>query len=279
MQLPRPVLPSQLTYNDLNGSEATEILVDWFRQLLKSNPLMQPHLTLPMAKFTLDIAVGIDMYVGGSVPVESPPERLDIGGSVTLDNKVAGSGATRDILSPGRQMEHTAERYSTVVNAAPIPGGRPPDEVREAHGLQVPRPAYGPRDTGSHLFLADVPDTQTDASGGRRGEVAPGYTFSEQVVRPGMPSASTLDQHIPVDKGEIHIDLTGDGIVHESGMRVKERAHVSSVKEAGDERGHSYSSVNGVYDPGPAGLMTRRGGGGLGTDGRPRISFGNSHRG
>jgi hypothetical protein len=280
MQLPRPVLPSQLTYNDLNGAEATEVLVDWFRQLLKSNPQMQPHLTLPMARFTLDINVGIDMYIGGSVPVESPPEHMDIAGSVSLDNKVAGAGSVlyRDILTPGRQMEHTEQRLSTVVNAAPIPGGQPPDAVRESHDLPVPRPGYGSRDTGSHMFLADIVDVPSDASGGRRGEVAPGYTFSEQVVTPSHP-VHALDQHIPVDKGEIHIDLTGDGIVHESGMRVKERAHVSSVKEAGDERGKPYSSVNGVYDPGPAGLMTRRGGSGLGTDGRSRISFGNSNRG
>jgi hypothetical protein len=283
MQMPRPVLPSQLTYNDLNGAEATEVLVDWFRQLLKSHPVMQPHLTLPMARFTLDIAVGVDMYIGGSVPVESPPEHMDIAGSVSMDNKVAGSQLTqlREILTPGRQIEHTEQRFSTIVNAAPIPGGQPPDEVRHAHDLPVPRPAYGPRDTGSHMFLADVVDVQPDASGGRRGEVAPGYTFSEQVVSPGAgrPASHALDQHIPVDKGEIHIDLTGDGIVHDSGMRVKERAHVSSVKEAGDERGKPYSSVNGVYDPGPAGLMTRRGSGGLGTDGRSRISFGNSNRG
>jgi hypothetical protein len=290
MQMPRPVIPSQLTYNDLNGAEATEILVDWFRQLLKSNPQMQPHLTLPMARFTLDINVGIDMYIGGSVPVDSPPEHMDISGSVSLDNKVAGAGSVlyRDILTPGRQMEHTGagpqrvehteQRFSTVVNAAPIPGGQPPDAVRESHDLPVPRPGYGSRDTGSHMFLADVVDPHMDVSGGRRGEVAPGYTFSEQVVTPNH-AAHSLDQHIPVDKGEIHIDLTGDGIVHESGMRVKERAHVSSVREAGDERGKPYSSVNGVYDPGPAGLMTRRGGGGLGTDGRPRISFGNSNRG
>jgi hypothetical protein len=284
MQMPRPVIPSQLTYNDLNGAEATEVLVDWFRQLLKSNPQMQPHLTLPMARFTLDINVGIDMYIGGSVPVESPPEHMDIAGSVSLDNKLAGSQPRdiqvlhpRDILTPGRHMEHTEQRLSTIVNAAPIPGGQPPDAVRESHDLPVPRPGYGPRDTGSHMFLADV-NTVPDPSGGRRGEVATGYTFSEQVVTPSHP-AHALDQHIPVDKGEIHIDLTGDGIVHESGMRVKERAHVSSVKEAGDERGKPYSSVNGVYDPGPAGLMTRRGGGGLGSDGRPRISFGNSNRG
>ena len=293
MQMPRPVLPSQLTYNDLNGSEATEVLVDWFRQLLKSHPVMQPHLTLPMAKFTLDIAIGVDMYIGGSVPVESPPEHMDIAGSVSMDNKVAGAGAPVDVRSRasngdaagsavrGTGFEHSDHKFSTVVNAAPIPGGQPPDEVRVSHDLPVPRPAYGPRDTGSHMFLADVVDAQPDASGGRRGEVAPGYTFSEQVVSPGgtRPASHALDQHIPVDKGEIHIDLTGDGIVHDSGMRVKERAHVSSVKEAGDERGKPYSSVNGVYDPGPAGLMTRRGSGGLGTDGRSRISFGNSNRG
>lgn len=268
-QLPR--LPSQLTYNDLNGAEATEILVDWFRQLLKSNALMQPHLTLPMAKIALGVSVGIDMYTGGSVPCDAPPDHIDIGGTVDLDNRIGVSVAPHT-----QNSRHTEQKLSTVINAAPVPGGRPPDELRAIHGLPVPGPGYGPRETGSHLFLADVPDI----SGGRRGEVAEGYRFSEQAVTPSAPGHS-LDQHIPLDRGEIHIDLAGSGIRHESGMLVKERTHISSVKEAGDERGKPYSSVNGVYDAGPAGLMSksRQGGAGLGGDGRSRISFGNSHRG
>ena len=275
-QLPR--LPSQLTYNDLNGSEATEILVDWFRQLLRSNPQMQPHLTLPMAKFTLDVVVGIDMYVGGTVPVASPPEHMDITGVVTLDNSVAGGPVPSMCADRAPRLERVDERRLTgVINAAPIEGGRVPDEIRTSHDLPVPGPGYGPRSTGSHMFLSDIPDT--DTTGGRHGEVAPGYTFSEQIVKPGVISAESLEQHIPVDNGEIHAEYRGDGIRHESGMTVKAPTHRASVKELGDGKGQPYSSVNAVYDAGPRGLMNGRHSGGLYSDGRPRIVFGNQHGG
>jgi len=291
-------LPSQLTYNDLNGLEATEILVHWFRQLLSQQPLLQPHLTLPMAKITLDIGVQIDMYIGGTVPVASPPDRVDIAGSVSLSNDLSTVGGSNVRMSgpggmtarlahdasnmPRREApaesccEHTENKLSTVINAAPLPGGSPPDQVREQHGLGVPRPGYGPRDTGSHLFLADVIDT---TSSKRDGIVADGYTFAPDA--PLMPAAQVLEQTIPVDDGSIQIDLSGAGIRHESGITVKAPDHRASVKSFGDEKGHKYSSVNGVYDAGPAGLMGKsmRGGGGLGGDGRSRISFGNNHRG
>jgi hypothetical protein len=281
-------LPASLTYNDLNGGEAVEILCDWFRQLLKSHPLMQPHLTLPMAVLDLKVQVGVDMYIGGSVPVSSPPEHLDIGGGVKLTNEIPGSGAAPS------QLQYTEQEFRATVNAAPIPGGLPPDKVREQHGLQVPRPGYGSRDTGSHMFLADVPDplagelqrevsrlaagtTVPDAAsstGGRRGDVADGYVFSSEVVtQPGGK------QVIPVDNGSIRVDMEGEAIQH-AGLSVSAGTHVSSAKVLGDQRGKPYESVNGVMDAGPRGLMRPgRGAGGLYTDGRPRLSFGNSHRG
>jgi hypothetical protein len=288
MPLPQR-LPSQLTYNDLNGDEAVEILCDWFRQLLRTQPLMQPHLTLPMAVLTLDVRVGVDMYVGGTVPVDSPPEHLDITGNVELNNRIPdarGSGR-RAVETAKREPQHTEHELHAEINAAPIPGGQPPDQVRDRHGLPVPRPGYGPRETGSHLFLADLPDLNADihkelqrvvppapdATGGRRGEVADGYVFSAEAVN--QPSS----QHIPVHNGAIDVELTGNSIRHDSGVTVTAGTHVASKKTLGDQGGKPYSSVNGVYDPGPAGLMRPGGGGGLGADGRPRISFGNSHRG
>ena len=273
-----PRLPSQLTYNDLNGSEAVEILTDWFRQLLLTQPLMQPHLTLPMAKLSLDILVGIDMFVGGTVPVASPPDRLEIKGEVKLFNSLSGSPDGDSLLrATGRDsvLEHREERLSTIVNAAPLPGGVPPDQVREQHGLPVPRPGYGPRDTGSHLFLSDVAEAtevKRSATGGRKGIVADGYVFSSDPATPGRDS--TVEQTIDLENGAIVIDMTGHKIRHESGMVVGDDTHRRSVKEFGDNRGPKYSSVNGVYDPGPAGLMSGRREG-LGADGRAPISFGN----
>ena len=280
-------LPSTQTYNDLNGAEAIEILTDWFIQLLKSQPLLQPHLTLPHAKIGLSIDVRIEMYAGGTVPVTSPPDVQTVNGTVVVENHL-----------------------STTVNAAPLPGGQPPDAVRRAHNLPISRPGYGPRDTGSHIFLSDVvaetersarsirdriaaasieQDQNRDAAarnadpdfavrgtvqsaGGRVGIVADGYVLAEAAVD------HPLEQSIPVDNGEIKVELGGKGIEH-AGMKVLDDTHRASVKTFGDGRGERRSSVNGVYDAGPRGLMNNPNGGGLGSDGRPRISFGNDRRG
>jgi hypothetical protein len=270
-----PRLPSQLTYNDLNGSEATEILCDWFRQLLTSQPQFQPHLTLPNAKFSLNVSVAVDMYVGGTVPVASPPERLTIAGRVSLENSTDDAGGP---------AQHTEVDLAASVNVSPTAGGEPPDKVREKHDLPIPSPGYGPRETGSHLFLADqlappskfaqhrpAPPDPLEATGGRDGIVAEGYVFSGQRVDPRQ--SGPLQQTIPVDKGSIQLDNSGNAIRHESGMTVTAGTHVASKKTAGDQAGAAYGSVNGVYDPGPAGLANHGGGS------RPRISFGNSNRG
>jgi hypothetical protein len=279
-------LPSQLTYNDLNGSEATEILVDWFRQLLQRQALLQPHLTLPMADIHLGVHVDINMYIGGTVPIASPPEHEEINGSISLTNHLSAfdsASSTEDLYAARRLREqpvseHREDDLSTRVNAAPIPGGSPPDQIREQHDLPVPRPGYGSRDTGSHLFLSDVTDETTrraSETGGREGVVADGYTFSRETAN----TTQVLDsQSIELENGEIKIDLAGAGVSH-AGMLVKDDSHRKSKKEFGDRQGERYSSVNGVIDPGPAGLMNRRGGGGLGSDGRQRLNFGNNNRG
>jgi hypothetical protein len=273
--------PASLPYNDLNGREATEILVDWFRQLLRGHYLLQPHLTLPMAVFDLQVHIGVDMYVGGSVPVQSRPDHIDINGSTSITNNIPD--ASRDTVT---RTEHD---FAATVNAAPVPGGLPPDQVREQHGLPVPRPGYGSRDTGSHLFLADIPDVDADvaaeakrvftaapaqdSTGGRRGDVAEGYVFSSE------PVTQASAQTIPVDNGAIRVNMDGSPI-QAAGISVSAGTHVSSKKELGDQKGQAYESVNGVMDAGPRGLMRPgRGAGGLYTDGRPRLSFGNSHRG
>jgi hypothetical protein len=157
----------------------------------------------------------------------------------------------------------------------------------------VPRPGYGSRDTGSHLFLADIfegpseaelkqalpdngkasPPAAPDTTGGRRGDVAEGYVFSSE------PVTHVGHQTIPVDNGAIRVNMDGSPI-QAAGISVSAGTHVSSKKELGDQKGQAYESVNGVLDAGPRGLMRPgRGTGGLYTDGRPRLSFGNGHRG
>jgi hypothetical protein len=321
-------LPSNLTYNDLNGVEAREALVDWFRQLLDSHPPFgQQHLTLPMAKISLDLTVSVDSYIGGSVPIESPAESMDIHAAVTLDNNLTNlanpanpTNLISEMVERAAPMSpapaRASARRTAVINAAPIPGGSPPDQIRERHNLPIPRPGYGDRETGRHLFIGDVEvsvspsrlpgldgratemfdmrdvshSNRTDPepdntnriidpsdnlpSGGRQGIVADGYVFASEITQTA-PSR----QEILVDKGKIKLDMSGEGIDH-AGIHVTAGTHVSSVKTLGDQGGQPYESVNGVYDAGPAGLMRPgRSGGGLYSDGRPRISFGNNNRG
>ena len=304
MPFQRQPLPHRPPYNDLNGREAIEALCDWFRQAISSDPLLQPHLTLPMARIALAIDISIDMYIGGSVPIASPPDNHSIHREGMIENNLSAEGpavgpdgfeARTGRVAPS---EHRDRTLQAAINAAPIPGGELPDKIREKHNLPIPGPGYGDRETGRHLFVGDPdmpaqepyrftvsrpvpqvnePPNQAErirTAGTREGIVADGYKFADEVPRP------VAVQEIPVGSGEIKIDMTGQGIQH-AGMTVKERDHRASVKEFGDERGDKYSSVNGVYDAGPAGLMGKasRGGGGLGGDGRQRISFGNSQRG
>jgi hypothetical protein len=277
-------LPSQLTYNDLNGHEAVEILTDWFRQLLATRPELQPHLTLPNARIGLTIGVAIDMFVGGTVPVASPPEKLEFGGQVVLDNRApdgqSGSSA------------HVEADLSQIINAAPVAGGKPPDQVREDHGLPVPKPGYGPRETGSHLFIADVieqservradarvREREDNPAGGREGIVAEGYQFSGEPASASVSAnaPSGVEQVIPLGRGKIEIDLTGEGKMRQGGQTFTAGTHAASKKVLGDQAGAEYGSVSGTYDAGPAGLARPGRGGGLYSDGRSRISFGNKH--
>jgi hypothetical protein len=256
-------LPSNLTYNDLNGLETREILSNWFMQFLASQPALQAHLTLPNARINLEVAINVELFVGGTVPIESPPEQLLMRGNVGIVN------SSLHDAPPDPQFKFPASMQTTI-NVAPVAGGNPPDQVREQHGLPIPTPGYGSRETGSHLFVGDINSPQQapykvpepPINGGRVGIVSEGYKFSDEVV-----VAGSTEQSINVDKGRIEIDLTGQGKMR----------HVASVKEAGDQKGSEYGSVSGTYDAGPAGLASHRGGGGLYSDGRSRIRFGNNH--
>jgi len=274
--------PSLVTYNDLNGEEVREILVDWFRQLLSSQPVMQKHLTLPMAKIDLKVTVDVAMFHGGTVPVASPPEVMSILGDVSVQNAIAA------------QQPHV--ELAAVVNAAPIPGGQPPDQIRSQHDLPIARPGYGDRSIGGHVQVADIVDivestveetnrrreaagvrlpqpangddataALTVDSSGRRGCVAEGYIFA------GPPPVNgTVEQEIPVDNGAIDIDLTGQGRMKQGGMTVTAGTHTASKSKFGDRAGEKYGSVAATYDLGPAGLATNGGGS------RTKLGFGNN---
>ena len=242
-------LPSILTYNDLNGEEATEIIMDWVHQLVKSHPLMQRHLTLPMADIHINLDIDVDMHIGGAV-FGATPENLKIGGKTTLCARI---------------------------NAAPIDGGRPPDMVREQHNLPVSKPGYGSREVGSHMFMADIveetaqrqapklPEVQPQRQSVRDSEVAMPETYVHASECP-VGIDQIPEQHIDIAAGGIDIDLSGKGRMRQGDMVVTAGSHVSSKKVLGDGGGTKYGSVSGTYDLGPAGLDR-------GQNNRSRIKF------
>jgi hypothetical protein len=119
-------LPRQLVYNDLTGEEVRHILLERVGQCLQQVPYLQRHLTLPRVKMTLQIH--LDLYAD-----QKAAERHTIEDSVEISSSTS-LPAAEPIFSA---------TIEDSVNAAPGPGGKPPDQVRDEHGLGIPTPARG----------------------------------------------------------------------------------------------------------------------------------------
>jgi hypothetical protein len=129
-------LPATLTYNELDGTEVAHVLEDRFGQVLRSVPYLQRHLTLPRVRMTLQVK--LEIWADQPHPeTQSIHDQLEI-----LTAPYEGTAA----------VVFTAE---SVDSAAPGPGGHPPDQIRETHGLPVARAGPGPRDAGAHIVTSD----------------------------------------------------------------------------------------------------------------------------
>ena len=160
-------LPSTLTFNELNGEEVKQILESRCAQVLDGVPYFQKHITLPRVKMTFQVKL--------EIWADQPhPEQINIGDSLTV------------ILDEPELIETiTAE---SVDNAAPIPGGQPPDRLRQMHGLPVATPARGPQEVGGHIALSD----SYQPLDGREVEDRPGLKVNRtgSGVIDGMPTSS-----------------------------------------------------------------------------------------
>ena len=154
------------------------------------------------------------------------------------------------------------------VCAAPLPGGHPPDQVREQHGLHIPRPSAGDQSVGAQFFLADstgaappqapppsgpaVPVAQP-ADAVREGAVADGFIFATDpgsTARVQRPVESAIAAYGRADA--VKIDPTGAGRMYQGRMVIEAPEHTGEM----DLKGKTYGSVTGTLDPGPAGLAT-----------------------
>lgn len=170
-------LPTTITFNELDGTEAAHVLKERFGQVLAQEPYLQRHITLPRVRMTL--AVTLEMWVD-----QPYPEIKTITDSVMVNTSLPSQEAPAAVL--------TAE---SVVSSAPIPGGHPPDQIREEHGLAIPQPARGPREVGGHIVTSDQ-YVGVPASGGslegREVEDMPGLRVSRtgSGMIGGLPTSS-----------------------------------------------------------------------------------------
>lgn len=137
-------LPSSLTYNELNGEEIKQVLIERFRTILNDVPYLQRHLTLPRIKMSLSVT--LDRYAETNSPEQSViTDRLTIINSDPSD-------LDTDQLSLALAESTT---LSSTVNSAPVRGGQPAGQIREEHGIVDPGPVRGDRAIGGQFFHQD----------------------------------------------------------------------------------------------------------------------------
>ena len=113
-----------------------EILENRCQQIFQNVPYFQRHLTLPRVKMTLNVKL--------EIWADQPhPEQINIGDSLTV---VLDQPVLEEVI-----------HAESVDAAAPIPGGHPPDQIREMHGLPVSQPTRGAREVGGQIVIADQP--------------------------------------------------------------------------------------------------------------------------
>ena len=127
--------PSVLTYNELDGEEIRRILENRFQQTMDAIPYLQRHITLPRMRMTLNVKI--------EIWADQPqPEAVNIGDKFTV------------VYEPVDRPTEVFDAES-VDSTAPIPGGHPPDELRDMHGLPIMAPGPGDRSVGAHMQIVD----------------------------------------------------------------------------------------------------------------------------
>ena len=200
MPMPEMPMPSMVTYNELDGTEVAGVLKNRFEQFLRGVPYFQKHLTLPRVR----ISVQVKLEVWADQP---QPEVIPLG--------------DRFEVLVERQMEPTETITAEATDcSAPVPGGHPPDQIREMHGLSTFQPARGPREVGGQVAISDQPVRLE----GSEVEGMPGLKVNRtgSGYIDGMPTSANAT----VAK----IDLGPDGLRLHPGVSTRESWHFGGKK-------------------------------------------------
>ena len=115
-------LPSIQSYDDINGSEALEILHTRFYGFLHTLPELQERFALTRVVMRLEIS--LDIW-GASPPKKIYHDKLEI--QIT------------EPLPPGWQEAQSTHSHEAIIDSRQ----NPPDQVREEHSLPLPRGIRG----------------------------------------------------------------------------------------------------------------------------------------
>lgn len=186
-------LPSMVTYNELDGTEVAGVLRSRFNDFLSSVPYFQKHLTLPRCRISFQIKL--------EVWADQPQPDL-----IPLSD-------TFGVLIERQAVPEVIEA-ETVDSSAPVPGGHPPDEIRDLHNLPITQPMRGRKEVGGQLIIADQPMLD-----GREVELMHGVKISRtgDGMIGGMPSSENATL-IKIDKGP-------DGMRLHPGQVTRDRMH------------------------------------------------------
>jgi hypothetical protein len=166
-------LPAMLTFNELNGEEVREILLNRCRDIFDRVPQFQRHITLPRVRITFNVK--LEIYAD-----QPNPKTMDIGDKLTVV-----------IEQPAEVIE-----AQSVDTAAPIPGGHPPDQVRELHGLPVAQPSRGPQNIGGQITISDQ-----FSAGGEASPQLPGLTIQSGGAGHEADPLSSYGTFVTLDQG------------------------------------------------------------------------------
>lgn len=141
--------PSILCYNDLNGEETAQVIVDEFTAVLADYPYFKPHLTFPRVRAIVHVELITEAEQPNAVPV------------VTIDREVDVRLSSYD---PRLKYDTNHVEATFTIDSSPDPntngaytkGNAPPDTIRVDHGIEPTIQVQTFSADGRKLSIGDI---------------------------------------------------------------------------------------------------------------------------
>lgn len=142
-------LSREQVYNELNGSEAKEILLQRFAAQLNAIPWLQRHITLP--RVHMRMSVTFSLYADQPTP---ELHSVDDDFTIRTDTPVNSSGGSSSALTSHPHILEPHD-YKLEEDIDASPSGSPPDQIRDEHSIPIPTPIKNRMVKVTEDFLAE----------------------------------------------------------------------------------------------------------------------------